>query len=65
MASSTSLPVPAEVTDGTLVSAAAGTMESNAAARYGGRLDDDTAYRFYGMGFHRDALELAERRERQ
>jgi iron complex outermembrane recepter protein len=50
---------PAEVTDGTLVSAAAGSMESNAAARYGGRLDDDTAYRFYGMGFHRDALQLA------
>jgi iron complex outermembrane recepter protein len=52
---------PAEVTDGTLVSAGAGTMERNAAARYGGRLDDDTAYRFYGMGFHRDALELSSR----
>ena len=50
---------PAEVTDGTLVSAAAGTMERNAAVRYGGRLDDDTAYRFYGMGFHRDALDLS------
>jgi iron complex outermembrane recepter protein len=50
---------PAEVTDGTLVSAAAGTLERNAAVRYGGRLDDDTAYRFYGMGFHRDALELS------
>jgi iron complex outermembrane recepter protein len=50
---------PAEETDGTLVSAAAGSMERNAAARYGGKLDDDTAYRFYGMGFHRDALELA------
>jgi iron complex outermembrane receptor protein len=49
---------PAEATGGTLVSAAAGTMERNAAARYGGRLDDDTAYRFYGMGFHREALEL-------
>jgi iron complex outermembrane receptor protein len=49
---------PAELTDGTLVSAAAGTKERNAAARYGGKLDDDTAYRFYGMGFHRDALEL-------
>ena len=48
---------PAEVTDGALVSAAAGTMERNAAARYGGRLDDETAYRFYGMGFHRDALD--------
>jgi iron complex outermembrane recepter protein len=48
----------AEVTDGTLVSAAAGTMERNAAVRYGGRLDDDTAYRFYGMGFHREALDL-------
>lgn len=48
----------AEVTDGTLVSAAAGSMERNAAVRYGGRLDDDTAYRFYGMGFHREAQDL-------
>jgi iron complex outermembrane recepter protein len=48
----------AEVTDGTLVSAAAGTMERNAAVRYGGKLDDDTAYRFYGMGFHREGLDL-------
>jgi iron complex outermembrane recepter protein len=49
---------PAEVTDGTLVSAAAGSTERNAAARYGGKLGDDTAYRFYGMGFHREALDL-------
>jgi iron complex outermembrane receptor protein len=49
---------PAEMTEGTLVSAAGGNQEKNAAARYGGKLDEDTAYRFYGMGFRRDALEL-------
>ena len=48
----------ADVTGGTLVRAAGGNNETNGAARYGGKLDEDTAYRFYGMGFQRDALEL-------
>jgi len=52
---------PAEMTAGTLVSAAGGNQEKNAAARFGGKLDEDTAYRFYGMGFQRDALELPNR----
>jgi iron complex outermembrane recepter protein len=49
---------PAAMTDGTLVSAAGGNQDKNAEARYGGKLDEDTAYRFYGMGFHRDSLQL-------
>jgi iron complex outermembrane recepter protein len=49
---------PAAMTEGTLVSAAGGNQDKNAEARYGGRLDEDTAYRFYGMGFHRDSLQL-------
>jgi iron complex outermembrane receptor protein len=51
----------ADLTDGTMISAAGGNNERNAAARYGGKLDNDTAYRFYGMGFHRDAMELPNR----
>jgi iron complex outermembrane recepter protein len=50
-----------ELTDGTLVRAAAGNDEKNAAARHGGKLDEDTAFRFYGIGFHRDAMELPDR----
>jgi iron complex outermembrane recepter protein len=51
----------ADVTGGTLVRAAGGNNETNGAARYGGKLDEDTAYRVYGMGFHRDAMELPDR----
>jgi len=48
-------------TDGTLLRSAAGNNEQNAGARYGGAVGDDMAYRFYGMGFHRAAMQLADR----
>jgi iron complex outermembrane receptor protein len=51
----------ADVTGGTLVRAAGGNNETNGAVRYGGKLDEDTSYRFYGMGFHRDAEQLPDR----
>jgi iron complex outermembrane receptor protein len=51
----------ADVTDGTLVRAAGGNNEQNAAARYGGAVGDDTTYRLYGMGFHRAAMESPDR----
>ena len=52
---------PADVTDGTLVRAAGGNNEQNAAARYGGALGDDTKYRIYGMGFHRASMQSPDR----
>jgi iron complex outermembrane receptor protein len=55
----------ADATDGALIRAAGGNNEKNGAARYGGKLDEDTAYRFYGMGFHRDAMQLADRSSAQ
>jgi iron complex outermembrane receptor protein len=55
----------ADVTDGTLIRAAGGNNEKNGAARYGGKLDEDTAYRFYGMGFHRDSMQLSDRSSAQ
>lgn len=50
----------ADMTDGGLVRVAAGNNEKNAAARHGGRLDDDTAFRFDGIGFHRSAMAPAD-----
>jgi iron complex outermembrane receptor protein len=51
----------ADVTDGGLVRAAGGNNEKNGAARYGGKIDDDTSYRIYGMGFQREAMQLPDR----
>jgi iron complex outermembrane receptor protein len=48
---------PAYLTDGTLVSAAAGNMEQDLAARYGGKVDDETAFRVYAKAFQRAALQ--------
>jgi iron complex outermembrane receptor protein len=47
-------------TQGTLLSAGAGTEERGAAARYGGKLNEDTAFRVYAKGFERDATERAD-----
>jgi iron complex outermembrane receptor protein len=49
---------PAYVTDGTLISAGAGNQEQNLSARYGDRINSETAYRVYGKTFHRAAEEL-------
>jgi iron complex outermembrane receptor protein len=49
---------PAYVTDGTVVSAGAGNQNQQVSARYGDRINSDTAYRIYGMTFHRAAEEL-------
>lgn len=47
-------------TQGTLVSAGAGTeLENFARIRYGGTRGDDTHFRFYAKGFNRDSSELA------
>jgi iron complex outermembrane recepter protein len=48
---------PAYLTDGTLVSAGAGNREQDLATRYGGKIDDETAFRVYGKAFQRAALE--------
>ncbi len=52
---------PAYLTDGTLVSAGAGNREQDLAARYGGKIDDETAFRLYGKAFQRAALEEPDR----
>jgi iron complex outermembrane recepter protein len=48
---------PAYLTDGTLVSVSGGNREQDLSARYGGKLDDDTAFRVYGKTFQRAALQ--------
>ena len=53
---------PAYVTDGGLVSTSAGNQEQNLAVRYGNKINDETAYRVYGMTFHRGAEELTDGR---
>ena len=50
---------PSYVTDGTLVSAAAGNGEQMGSTRYGDKLGENGSYRVYGMTFHRGAEELA------
>jgi iron complex outermembrane recepter protein len=45
-------------TRGALVNVGAGNKEQNVDARYGARLNDEVAYRFYGMGFHDGAEQL-------
>ena len=49
---------PAYVTDGTVISAGAGNEEQSIGARYGNRIDSETAYRIYGKTFHRGAQDL-------
>lgn len=44
-------------TQGALLSAGAGTTERGAAARYGGKLGEDTTFRLYAKGFDRDSTE--------
>jgi iron complex outermembrane receptor protein len=49
---------PAYVTAGGLVSTSAGNQDQNLAVRYGDKINDEAAYRVYGMTFHRGAEEL-------
>jgi len=46
-------------TQGGLLNAGAGTEERGGAARYGAKLNDDTAFRVYAKGFERDGTERA------
>jgi iron complex outermembrane receptor protein len=46
-------------TQGALLNAGAGTEERGGAARYGAKVDDDTAFRVYAKGFERDGTERA------
>jgi iron complex outermembrane receptor protein len=52
---------PAYLTDGTLVSVDAGNREQDFAARQGGKIDDETAFRVYGKTFQRAALQEPDR----
>jgi iron complex outermembrane recepter protein len=47
------------LTTGTAVTAGAGNQEQTVGARYGRKVDDQTAFRVYGLGYRQDALELA------
>lgn len=49
----------AHATQGTLLNAGVGTEERGGAARYGGKLNDNTAFRVYAKGFERDGTERA------
>jgi iron complex outermembrane recepter protein len=48
---------PADLTQGLFASVAAGNQEQEMSSRVGGRLNDETAYRVYGLAFRQDALE--------
>ena len=48
---------PAYLTNGTLVGAEGGNLEQDLSVRYGGKIDDQTAFRVYGKTFERDSLE--------
>jgi iron complex outermembrane receptor protein len=50
----------ADATRGALVRAGAGNQEQRIDARYGGQLNEDTAFRFYGLSFHDGAERLAD-----
>ncbi|MGJ0535046.1 MAG: TonB-dependent receptor plug domain-containing protein [Methylocystis sp.] len=50
----------AHATQGALLNAGAGTEERGGAARYGGKLNDNTAFRVYAKGFERDGTERAD-----
>lgn len=52
---------PAYLTTGTAVTAGAGNQEQSLGARYGEKLDEQTAFRVYGLGYRQNALELADR----
>lgn len=47
-------------TQGTLLNAGAGTEERGGAARYGGKVNDNTSFRVYAKGFERDETERAD-----
>ena len=49
----------AHATQGALLSAGVGTEERGGAARYGGKLNENTAFRVYAKGFERDGTETA------
>lgn len=49
----------AEETQGWLVAATAGSLDSDARLRYGGRIGDNAAYRLYLTGYKRGDLRLA------
>jgi iron complex outermembrane receptor protein len=49
---------PAWLTEGPSVTAAAGTLQRELTAQYGGRTSRDSAYRIYAKAFQRDAMEL-------
>jgi iron complex outermembrane receptor protein len=49
----------AHATQGTLLNAGVGTQERGGAARHGGKLNDNTAFRVYAKGFERDGTERA------
>jgi len=46
---------------GTAMTAEAGNQEQRLGTRYGEKLDEQTAYRVYGLGYRQDALELPDR----
>jgi iron complex outermembrane receptor protein len=46
---------------GTAMTAEAGNQEQRLGTRYGEKLDEQTAYRIYGLGYRQDALELPDR----
>jgi len=48
------------LTQGSYAGGAAGNREQDGSGRFGGRVNDDTSYRIYGMAFHRSALELGD-----
>ena len=48
----------AHQTSGSLLDAGVGNQEQNLSMRYGGKLNDETAYRVYSKAFHRGAMEL-------
>jgi iron complex outermembrane recepter protein len=48
---------PAYLTNGTLVSVGGGNREQDIGARYGGAINDETAFRVYGKTFQRAALQ--------
>jgi len=51
---------PAYLTTGTAVTGGAGNQVQRLGARYGEKLDEQTAFRVYGLGYRQDALELAD-----
>jgi iron complex outermembrane recepter protein len=50
----------AYLTQGAYMGATAGNQDQNTRARYGGKINEDTSYRAYGLIFHRAALEQAD-----